>query len=511
MIDSISPDRRERWFNHVANLLCLRQILDRHWLGLGDKRLQEECSFHQIEPVSEGRNINVGANDTHGYSNHEIEKQLQLRATKLLLLGSSAQPCFNQILQQILDDLNTPDASNSDRNDKRYYSDVTDQRDLDHKVGARHDSSTEGWEQWEDSLSNKDVPESDPGSEASTTNAMLFNMPLKSRRSLLNKLARKHRLHPSGVETEIGAVTSPCPATDRIEVNDVVRSSIVCTSVTQILRLLRILRSPETGSPICVLNVKNRFKNPLPSGYRDFLVSFRVQVPDSNSNSVTALTTSSTTDSSHSGQNVEKLKGDGSNTDINYSDDIPTYEDSGEIVEAGAVRDPKVEKVGPSSGRTASCGVNMKSDVSRIVERKFISPVYFTCELQIHLLPFLAFSHRVEILRSPKVPQYISSYSMYVHFRQYFLSTKYDVKRAKTRFKVVEKMNQSLDHPRLLENAIEKFFEGLGRVTKELDRLAAHFEFFQFVGKFMDALSETDIIDYYYISFLNLISLLILF
>ena len=56
-------------------------------------------------------------------------------------------------------------------------------------------------------------------------------------------------------------------------------------------------------------------------------------------------------------------------------------------------------------------------------------------------------------------------------------------------------MNQSLDHPLLLENAIEKFFEGLGRVTKELDRLAAHFEFFQFVGKVMHALSETDIID----------------
>ena len=64
------------------------------------------------------------------------------------------------------------------------------------------------------------------------------------------------------------------------------------------------------------------------------------------------------------------------------------------------------------------------------------------------------------------------------------MTTKYDKKRSRIRFKVMEKMNQIMDTPTILDDFMCLFLDVDGRVTNEVDRLAAHFEFFQFVGTY---------------------------
>ena len=516
------------------------------------------CIQENTFSVEPGVSIAVKIENTDCSSNYEIEKQLSLRASELLLLGSSVKYSFDRILRNVLRDMrslgNVPSeapivtvANPEGKSEGDKYSDYISSAFKEHSDDAFEEYSddmraniprksnvspvqtpfhmftdiqappnirfpsdsaeNEGWGWFDNIISEHRAHQVNQANLSSIGNGSdshvdslpispqlsqrgfsdgcsLIRMPLKSRKSLLRKLREKRRMakininsseshspppffvsdshshtssHPpshalshSSLHSSHSSASGSLTLISTLEVNDVVRASVVCATISQVKELLHVLRTNHRNGTVQVVNVKNRFKNPVPNGYRDFLVSIGVPIPATSTPSPRPPVPSSSSSSSSS-SSTDYHRPDFAPGDVNVDDNYRINEHNHNI-----------------------------NHTEQVYTQKNV-----ICELQIHLIDILLYSRKVNLFGINKSPLGSScTYLMYVHYRKYFMTTKYDKKRSKIRFKVMEKMNQIMDTPTILDDFMGLFFEGDGRVTKEVDRLAAHFEFFQFVGTY---------------------------
>lgn len=199
----LEAQKREVWFTKVAEFLSVRTLLNHFWNDMNDRKL--ENTKYVICNLQDENLIRIQNNDF--YDNSHIESEIALRASELLQLASLIKILFGVVLDGLMIDLNATATTLED--------------------------------------------------EATVT-----VIEIKSRRSLLVKLREKQNalLQKNYCDEDITAINDGdvSPSNMTTQINDTLRSSIICTSTAQIISLLDILKDSESKGLFTVVRVKNR-------------------------------------------------------------------------------------------------------------------------------------------------------------------------------------------------------------------------------------------------------------
>jgi hypothetical protein len=181
-----------------------------------------------------------------------------------------------------------------------------------------------------------------------------------------------------------------------------------------------------------------RFCVPSYTGYRDIIVNIKINLPSSNDIKISDEYAYDDNESNIANTNSIDNDNDNNNDNDYYND--------GERIEI------------LQASKLIHC-YDKKYDKAKMKKK------YLICEIQIHHKEILNFSKKIRLQnlsnQTPNIErtQYISSYDLYLHFRNYFYKNKNNVKQHKIRIKVLEKMNQIYGSPDSLEKFIKDFFE----------------------------------------------------
>jgi hypothetical protein len=199
----LQAQKREVWFTKVAEFLSVRTLLSQFWNDVNDRKL--ENTKYVICNLQDETLTRIQNNDF--YDNSHIESEIALRASELLQLASPIKILFGVVLDRLMIDLNATATTLED--------------------------------------------------EATVT-----IIEIKSRRSLLVKLREKQNalLQKNYRDDDITAVNDGdvSPSNMTTQINDTLRSSIICTSTAQIISLLDSLKDSESKGLFTVVRVKNR-------------------------------------------------------------------------------------------------------------------------------------------------------------------------------------------------------------------------------------------------------------
>jgi hypothetical protein len=178
-----------------------------------------------------------------------------------------------------------------------------------------------------------------------------------------------------------------------------------------------------------------RFCVPSYTGYRDFIVNIKINLPSSND-----IKKSDEYKYNDNESNVANTNSNDNNNDNNHNN----HGESIEILQKSKI---------------------IHYNDKKYHDSKHMKKKYIICEIQIHHKEILNFSKTICLQNlsnlTPNIErtQYISSYDQYLHFRDYFHKNKNSIKQHRIRIKVLEKMNQIYGSPDSLEQFIKDFFE----------------------------------------------------
>lgn len=99
----------------------------------------------------------------------------------------------------------------------------------------------------------------------------------------------------------------------------------------------------------------------------------------------------------------------------------------------------------------------------------------FICELQIH--------HIAVVLHGLKH----HSYHFYKYFRTFFGDSVMDSRRLDSKMKILKKMDQIGDDVTRLDDFMDEYLRGAGRVSRDVERLTTYFQLFYRFGELVDA------------------------
>jgi hypothetical protein len=261
---NLQAEKRVLWFTKIAEFLSVRTLFSNFWNDIDDGKLEDTkyvLSNLQDEISSSTQNDDF-------YSDSQIEDEIALRASELLQLASQIKHSFKAILDRLVIDLNATfehkqRSANTVSEDKAIVTiiEIKSRRSLLVKLREKrnllllksyHDidimSLINGTRNCSDSRIGMN---SNPTEHKQTNNGN--NNDIKD----TNNNNTKTNYNESKDSSSYNSVS---PSNMTTQINDTLRSSIICTSTAQILGLLVLLKDNEKRGLLTVVRVKNRYK-----------------------------------------------------------------------------------------------------------------------------------------------------------------------------------------------------------------------------------------------------------
>lgn len=208
--------------------------------------------FHSF-PENYGSNIDLQASH-HSNAVKSLRQDNISIISDLYALANIVKPLWDQFLEDFIRFFNIMNR-NSSNDEIRINTSTTN----DNESGFHTEND---WEWWLDCL------------EAGNVFPALIRLPIKSKDRLISKAQEFYNNF------------EPKPAISWI--NDIIRASIVCSSLQQLESLVQELHRHGT-----IIKIKNRFAHPTPGGYRDVLIYIQITDKDDHRNAAISSMTPS--------------------------------------------------------------------------------------------------------------------------------------------------------------------------------------------------------------------------
>jgi hypothetical protein len=261
---NFQAEKRDLWFTKVAEFLSIRALFSNFWNDLNDGK--PEDTKYVISNLQDEISSSTQNNDF--YSDSQIENEIALRASELLQLASQVKHSFEFILGRLVIDLNAT-SENKHRSEKNVSEDkaivtiieIKSRRSLLVKLREKrnalllkcyHDIDIRSSNDGTRNCSNSNISMNSNHTDHNQTNDGNNN----DIKDTNNNNSTKTNYCES---KDSSRYDSASPSNMTTQINDTLRSSIICTSTAQILRLLVLLKDNEKRGLLTVVRVKNRY------------------------------------------------------------------------------------------------------------------------------------------------------------------------------------------------------------------------------------------------------------